>query len=261
VHAGPLVPSRAIAVPAARLVRDIDDPGALAGYPGGLSKADMDFLPRTWPEWGLCLGAYLVGAIPFGLLLGFAVKGVDIRGVGSGNIGAANVGRALGRPFALFAFLLDFLKGYGPAWAALVLTDPTRAKSLAVVCGGAAVCGHVWPIYLRFRGGKGVATGTGALVAIDPILFVFGGVVWLVTLGLTRFVGFSSMMMGLAFFVAAWWRSAEGAYGHVVVVGAALLAALVWIRHRGNMARMLAGTEPRFGSKRAENAAPRGGGR
>ena len=219
----------------------------------------MHELPRIWPEWGLLLGSYLLGAIPFGLLLGFVVKGVDIRDVGSGNIGATNVGRALGRPFALLAFLLDFLKGYAPAWAALVLVEPARAQAIAVLCGGAAVCGHVWPIYLAFRGGKGVATGTGALVAIDPILFVCGGVVWLVTLALTRFVGFSSMMMGIAFFASAWWRSAHGYYGRAVVVGAALLAALVCVRHRGNMARMLAGTEPRFGKKPPrESAASRG---
>ncbi len=214
------------------------------------------FLPKTLLEWGLVFGAYLVGAIPFGLVLGFVVKGVDIRKVGSGNIGATNVGRALGRPFALIAFGLDFLKGYAPTWVALALAAPERAALaperaylIAAWCGGAAVCGHVWPIYLRFRGGKGVATGTGAIVAIDPIVFVVGGVAWLLTLVLTRFVGLSSMMMGLAFPLAAWWRSGEKGYGFEVILGAALLAVLVCIRHRGNMARMLAGTEPRFGSK------------
>ena len=109
-------------------------------------------------------------------------------------------------------------------------------------------CAGTWPLYLGFRGGKGVATGCGALVGIDWVLFVAGGVVWLVTLALGRMVGLASLAMGVAFPVCAWLRRGER-YGDEVVLGAIALALLVFVRHRANMARMLAGTEPRIGRK------------
>ncbi len=203
---------------------------------------------------GAVLVSYLLGSVPFGLLLGM-LRGVDIRTVGSGNIGATNVGRALGRPFALLAFLCDFAKGWLPAawlapWCvALADADPGATTTIAVLAGGAAVCGHVWPLYLSFRGGKGVATGCGALVGIDPAIFLVGGAVWLVTLVLFRMVGLASLAMGTAFPVVARLRQGDASYGLEVVLGAIALMLLVFVRHRANMVRMLAGTEPRIGSR------------
>jgi glycerol-3-phosphate acyltransferase PlsY len=209
-----------------------------------------NLLPFTGLGWLGLVGAYLLGAIPFGLVLGFTVRGVDVRKTGSGNIGATNVGRALGRPWAFVAFACDFAKGWAPAF--LVprwLPGETNPGALTALYGFAAVCGHVWPIYLGFRGGKGVATLTGAVVAIDPRLFVGGGVVWLLTLFLTRYVGLSSMMMGLSYpFLAAWHLRGQREVREVVW-GTALLSALVFIRHRANIGRMLAGTEPKAGRK------------
>ncbi len=198
--------------------------------------------------WVAVLASYLLGSVPFGLVLGFA-RGVDIRTVGSGNIGATNVGRALGRPWALVAFLCDFAKGFVSSfWLAPLLGGDAGADAtLAVLCGGAAVCGHVWPLYLRFRGGKGVATACGALVAIDPVIFLGGGAVWLVTLATMRMVGLASIAMGVAFPLVAWWRQADEPYGMEVVWGACALALLVLVRHRANMRRMLAGDEPKIG--------------
>jgi len=195
--------------------------------------------------------AYLLGSVPFGLVLGYLVGRVDIRTIGSGNIGATNVGRALGRPWAVVAFVGDFGKGWISTFllAPWLASAPENASLLAVVCGGAAVGGHCWPVYLRFRGGKGVATGCGALVGIDPLLFVLGGAVWLVTLGLFRFVSLSSMAMGLSFPLIALWRTSRAGYGSEVVLGAAALSILVFVRHRANMARILAGTEPRVGRR------------
>jgi len=205
-------------------------------------------LPVTAPEWLGLLGSYLMGSIPFGLLLGFAVRGIDVRKTGSGNIGATNVGRALGRPWAFVAFACDFAKGWAPAF--LVprwLPGESSPGALTALFGFAAVCGHVWPLYLGFRGGKGVATLCGAVVAIDPVLFVGGGAVWLLTLLLTRYVGLSSMMMGLSFPFLAAWHLRDDAEVREVVWGSALLSALVFVRHRANIGRMLAGTEPRAG--------------
>jgi len=211
-------------------------------------------LPDTALEWLGLIVAYLLGAIPFGLVLGFLVRGVDVRQTGSGNIGATNVGRALGRPWAFAAFVLDFAKGWFPAfcfplWLPGGLESEASPFGLRVIYGCAAVAGHVWPIYLRFQGGKGVATLCGAVVAVDPIVFLCGGAVWLTTLLLTRYVGLSSMMMGLSFPFFAAWHLDGRAHANEVVWGTALLSALVFVRHRANIGRMLAGTEPKAGRR------------
>lgn len=212
-------------------------------------------LPTTAAGWGGLLVSYLVGAIPFGLVLGFLVGGLDVRKQGSGNIGATNVGRALGRPWAVAAFLLDAAKGWVPAalLPGVVLSLGGAGESewgLRVLYGLAAVCGHVWPVYLRFRGGKGVATLAGAVSALDPLVFLGGGAVWLATLVTTRYVGLASLLMAAAFPCLAAWRLAGRPERGEVVAGTALLTVLVVFRHRANLARMLAGTEPKAGRKR-----------
>ncbi|MEW6073104.1 MAG: glycerol-3-phosphate 1-O-acyltransferase PlsY [Planctomycetota bacterium] len=215
-------------------------------------------LLATAPEWIALLASYLLGAVPFGLVLGYLVRGVDIRTAGSGNIGATNAGRVLGRPWAIVAFALDFAKGWAPAGLlAPWLSPPERpGLALAVLCGAAAVGGHVWPVYLRFRGGKGVATGCGVILALDPIVFLGGGLAWLATLALTRFVGLSSMVMGAAFPLIAAWRMGGSRYGLEVVLGGAALAVLVLVRHRANIRRMLRGTEPRIGAPHRAKETP-----
>lgn len=187
------------------------------------------------PGWRL-LVSYLLGAVPFGLVLCRLVKGVDLRTVGSGNIGATNAMRVLGTPLGLLAFALDVGKGYAPA-ALLGEGDPT----LQVACGAAAVLGHVFPVYLRFRGGKAVATGAGVLLALEPMILVASGLVWVALLLLFGFVSVSSMAMGLAFPLSAWWLGEPP----VVVGGAAGLTVLILVRHRSNISRLLAGEESR----------------
>jgi len=212
--------------------------------------AVLDFHLPAGPGWAAIAISYLLGSTAFGLILGL-LRGVDIRKHGSGNVGATNAGRVLGRPLGLAAFAGDFLKGWAPTfWLAPTLAaSPESVDSLAVLCGTAAVLGHVWPIYFGFKGGKGVATGCGAVFGIDPLIFLGAGAVWLVTLGLTRFVGLSSLMMGFAFPAFAWWRMVSQDTDATVLVGTFALALLVLVRHRSNIARMLAGTEPRFGKK------------
>ena len=114
---------------------------------------------------------------------------------------------------------------------------------LAVLCGAAAACGHCWPIYLGFRGGKGVATTAGAMLGLDWMVFLGGGVIWLISTALFRMVGLSSLVMGLAFTLLAWIRYDRGEYGIEVVFGAGALCLLIFIRHRANIGRMLAGKE------------------
>jgi glycerol-3-phosphate acyltransferase PlsY len=189
------------------------------------------------------LASYLLGAVPFGLVLVRLKTGKDLRDFGSGNIGATNAMRAAGKAVGVLSFLLDAGKGIAPVllFPPLVPGDP--GAGLAVACGAAAVLGHCFPVYLGFKGGKGVATGCGALMGLDFWLFPIGGAVWLVTLVATRYVGLASIAMGITFPIAAWIHS--GGERPEVVLGASLLTLLILIRHRSNMARMLAGTEPK----------------
>lgn len=210
------------------------------------SDAAFVFRPLSWVA---IVAAYLLGSIPFGLLLAKWIRGVDLRQFGSGNIGAANAVRAMGRGWGFVAFALDFLKGWGPVFfcAHFIDEDPKMLPLLLVVCGTAAVLGHCYSIYLGFRGGKGVATGCGAIVAIDPRIFLAGGVVWLITLFTTRYVGLASIMMGLTFPIATWFLAGESE--RALLIGATLLTFLILVRHRSNLQRMMAGTEPRAGAK------------
>ena len=198
------------------------------------------------------LASYLLGAIPFGWLLARGIRGVDLREVGSGNIGATNAMRALGTPLGLLAFAFDVGKGWAPA-ALLAGSDPRWM----VACGAAAICGHVWPVYLGFKGGKAVATSCGALFAIDPGIVVGAGIGWIVVLLATSYVGLASVVMGVLFPVLAQLRSGSRAYGSEVVIATSVLALLILIRHRSNMARIVAGTEPRskigFGGRKKVN--------
>lgn len=212
--------------------------------------AALPFEVPSTGGWLALLASYLLGAVPFGWLLVRLLKGVDLRTVGSGNIGSTNAMRVLGKPLGILAFLLDFGKGWLPvAVLADALTGGTATMGLRVLCGAAAVAGHVWPIYLRFRGGKAVATGFGGVVAIDPLIFVGGGIVWLLVLVTTRYVSLASICMGLTFPILSGWRSGER-YGWEVVLGTAALAVLILWRHRPNIGRLLAGTELRAGAGR-----------
>lgn len=211
----------------------------------------LSFLALALPagnEWLAVLLAYLIGGIPFGFLFA-RLKGVDLRSIGSGNIGATNTGRALGKPLGFLAFGLDFVKGYAPvAWIAPALAtgDP---GVLAVWCGAAAVLGHCYPAYLGFKGGKGVATGCGAVIALDPVVFVLGGGAFILSAFTLGFMGLSSMVMAVTFAVAAWYRAGEGG-GIEVFWGCVAFAVLVVWRHRANIERMLKGIEPKLGHKK-----------
>jgi glycerol-3-phosphate acyltransferase PlsY len=213
-----------------------------------------------------CVGAYLVGSIPFGYLLGRA-KGVDIRDAGSRNIGATNCWRVCGWPYGLAAFVLDVAKGFGPTFGAYKMTElcplftglsePGR-DLVIVLAGAAAIAGHVFPIYLRFRGGKAVATSLGVFLGI-PAMLPFAAVafaVWLLVFAATRYVSVASTVAALAFGALA--LTVEPWSVHLDPGGAwrdrwpltaatVLLVLLVLYRHRENYARLRAGTENKFG--------------
>ena len=186
------------------------------------------------------LGGYLLGSIPFGVLVARAMGLGDLRKLGSGNIGATNVLRTGNKAAAAATLLLDALKG-----AAAVAVFARWGPDAAVLGGAGAVLGHLFPVWLRFRGGKGVATLLGVTLALAWPWGLAALAVWLAAAGLTR----RSSVAGLAACTAAplilW---AAGRPEAVVVVGA--LVALVWWKHRENLARLAAGTEPKIGAKR-----------
>lgn len=233
-------------------------------------------------------GAYVLGSIPFGVLIARA-KGVDIRRHGSGNIGATNVGRVLGRKFGLVCFALDFLKGLAPSAAFGVWVTSFgggsaegggglgAAEILAwLLVAAAAIAGHVLPVWLKFKGGKGVATSAGALLGVFPVMtvgVVAAAAVWMMVAKWTRMVGVSSCAAAVSLPVMVMlapsaarglgvplWNTGVNAAGDggasvgvawpYVVVSALLAAGVVYL-HRGNIQRTLAGTEPKIGASKS----------
>ena len=185
--------------------------------------------------------AYLVGSIPFAYLVS-RHRGIDLRQVGSGNVGASNVLRSSGVGAAVLAMVLDGLKG---ALAVFVAQRLTSGAAAPVAAGLASVLGHMYPMWLRFRGGKGVATAAGVFGVLtpSPLLIacgVFVGAVWA-----TRFISVGSMAGAVTLAIAAIVSDAPAAVG----AGAALAAALIVHRHRGNVSRLFAGTERRVGQR------------
>lgn len=187
----------------------------------------------------LALG-YLLGSVPWGLLLTRAAGHGDIRAIGSGNIGATNVLRTGSKGLAAATLALDALKGA----AALLVAGAVWGESAGLAAGFGAMLGHAFPVWLGFRGGKGVATGAGVLLAAAWWLGLVAVLVWAATAALTRL----SSAAALASCAAA--PLVALAAGRTdLALFAACIAALVVVRHRGNIARLLAGTEPRIGRK------------
>ncbi len=215
------------------------------------------------------LAGYLIGAIPFGYLVARAFKGIDIRTAGSGNIGATNVGRVLGRGYGWAVLILDLLKGYLPVLLLPKLTAETSSEvspDLAVLVGLAAIIGHTFPMYLKFRGGKGVATSLGVVLALDPISCALAVLVFvLVVLG-TRYVSLGSLVGAAGFAVAHFVRTPNPIRREHIAMTlfTVAVAGLMVVRHRSNIARLRQGTENRvnFGrSKKANGDGPTPAGR
>jgi acyl-phosphate glycerol 3-phosphate acyltransferase len=205
----------------------------------------------------MILASYLAGSIPFGYLIAYWVKGIDIRTVGSGNPGATNVGRTLGFRYFLIVLALDLLKGFLPTigfpWI-LTRLFGEHEPALPVLIALAAILGHTFPIYLRFRGGKGVATSLGCVLALDAVSCGVAVVTFLVLLVLTRYVSLSSLGGGLAFVAAHFVRQSSPFNRENIAMSLfsiAVLALLLFL-HRGNLARVWAGTERRVNFRRKD---------
>jgi glycerol-3-phosphate acyltransferase PlsY len=200
------------------------------------------------PIAAAALGGYALGSVSFALLLARA-RGVDLRKVGSGNLGATNAGRALGRKAGAVVYLLDALKGFSPAVVAAAWSgDP----ALGAIAGTGAFFGHLWPVWHGFRGGKGVATLSGALFALAPLAVVAAGISFLAGFLLTRIASVGSLAFGLALGPAAWVLRAPQS---VTIFAAGGGLALI-LTHRANIQRLLRGEEQPVGGRKTGEGQP-----
>ena len=196
-----------------------------------------------WSSW--LLGAYLVGSIPFGYLIG-RMRGVDVRTVGSKNIGATNVYRTVGHKWGFLAFFCDFLKGFLPACAASLylsnlsnLSNPSNLSNLPVCVGLACVIGHTLTVFMKFKGGKGVATAFGMMVALATVPALLAFAVFVVTVWLSHYISLGSMLAAAALAALVW------VFPCVLPMRiiAALVAVFVIYKHKSNIQRLVHGCE------------------
>lgn len=202
------------------------------------------------PTWGtlmlLCAAAYLVGSIPFGLVVG-RLAGVDLRREGSGNIGAANAFRTLGPAGGLAVLALDYAKGLLPVLLTEHLFPPPGAGAMppcsataCVLVGVACIVGHNNSLYLGFRGGKGIATTFGVITGLSFWSALAAAVVWFITVGITRYASVASLAAMLTLPIALAWLHAPWQY----IIFGTLAFVLAAVRHKGNLARLVRGEEP-----------------
>jgi glycerol-3-phosphate acyltransferase PlsY len=185
--------------------------------------------------------AYILGSIPFGLITANQ-EGLDIREHGSGNIGATNVLRTLGAKAAVITLLGDILKG---TFAVLIMKGFQGTEGWIALAGMAAIAGHNWPLFLKFRGGKGVATSFGVFLGILPLAALVGAGVWLVVVGIWRYSSLGALIsfLGMPLIIYAFRGSST------YIISSALITVLIFYRHRSNIKRLVQGTESKLGQK------------
>jgi glycerol-3-phosphate acyltransferase PlsY len=202
----------------------------------------------------LLLGGYLLGSVPFGYLAG-RLQGIDIREAGSGNVGATNVVRVLGKGYGYPVFVLDFLKGFVAVTISMLIA-PGRSSTwnspeiFGILAAMSSVLGHSYPVWLKFKGGKGVATSAGALLRLAPLATLIGIVIWTIVFWLTRYVSLASITAAVALPIIILLVSSHNENNEIpLVYSSTCIAAVIIWRHRSNLSRLIRGTEPRFTRK------------
>lgn len=200
------------------------------------------------------LAAYLLGAIPFGFLLVRLFLKEDIRAKGSGNIGATNVVRSGAKKLGALTFFLDVCKGFVAVWfASRIALGPILHQNAVAMAALCVTLGHIYPVWLRFKGGKGVATALGVFLAIAPLAAVAGLIVFIVAFALTKYVSLASILAAVVFPAFALLLPHE-AYGPWLTTVVFIVPLIVVAKHHQNIARLMNGTEYRFGKTRATHA-------
>ena len=191
-------------------------------------------------EITLILACYLVGAIPFGLLIG-RIVGADVRMEGSGNIGATNVGRVLGKKLGALTLVCDVAKGFLPVWAAASLLPDTAMgrEWMVMACGLATVVGHMFPLYLKFKGGKGVATALGVFLFISPGSILISLFVFVAAVAASGYVSVGSLVATALIPLWLWILGGTP----IILAVALVIVILIWFQHRSNIGRLLRGEE------------------
>ena len=198
--------------------------------------------------------SYLLGSIPFGYVIAVA-KGVDIRKQGSGNIGATNVGRTLGRKYGIMIFILDLLKGFVVVFLIPILISKTKFPTtsdnlLVILCGFCAVLGHIFPVYIGFKGGKAVATSFGVFIWLSPIPVAIAFGIWILTVFASRYVSLGSMISSIALISAiVGFENEPFGSGKYLTALSIAVAILIITKHITNIQRITKGTENKVFSK------------
>jgi glycerol-3-phosphate acyltransferase PlsY len=198
------------------------------------------------------LASYLVGAIPTSYIAGRIFRGIDLREHGSKNLGATNVYRTLGWRYAVPVGLFDIAKGTVPVL--LFAPRVSNSQLFALACGIAAIVGHVFSVFVRFRGGKGVATAAGVMLGLTPLAIGIAALVWMAVVALSGYVSLASVAAAAVFPVAVFLLE-RPERPEILWVDALVAAAIIWL-HRGNIRRLLNGTESRFGRRATPPAHP-----
>ncbi len=207
----------------------------------------MNLISDLYQYWWLLLGAYVIGATPFGFIAG-KMKGIDIRQHGSGNIGATNVLRTLGKPIGITVLVMDILKGLLPVVFAQSLSDNSLVH---VVTAIATILGHNYTFWLGFKGGKGIATTGGAVLPIMPFAIVAAVIVWIITVKTTRYVSVASIAAAITIPLIITIRGLIQNNLDAVVLGLGLFVCILAIwKHRSNIGRLRRGEELQFGRKK-----------
>lgn len=190
------------------------------------------------------IAGFVLGSIPFGLIIARTLKGVDIRKHGSGNIGATNVARVVGKGAGLLTFFLDVAKGFLP----VLVFKQVLSTNVGILAGVGAIAGHIFCPFLRFRGGKGVATSLGVFIGLAPVTSGAGFVVWITLFLLFKWVSLASVAGAIAVPTFLWFaRNTTFSEFNPGVMALALIATIaVVVRHRSNIVRLVKGDEPRF---------------
>lgn len=194
--------------------------------------------------------SYFIGSIPFGFLVAKIVKGIDIRQVGSGNPGATNVTRVMGKSYGILVFILDMLKGLIPVFIFdHYFADHEHSLSL-IFCGASVICGHAFPVFLGFKGGKAVATGCGVFLWLAPVSLMISVAIWLLAVSVSRYISMGSILSSIVLVICTLVLEKDPfGQGISLTLFSVFISILIIIRHKSNIKRLLNGTESKIGKK------------